>query len=76
MNELKPCPFCGVVPRIKWEAWEYIGENAGVYVLEAPHGRGCFIRAMDGGNYMGQMSSLNITSLVEAWNRRADNAAD
>ena len=73
MVDLKPCPFCGVVPNIKWETWDDVGENAGVYHLEAPHRSGCFIRAMNGTNYMGQMSSFNITSLVEAWNRRADN---
>lgn len=28
---LKPCPFCGVKPRLYWEAWKDISPDAGVW---------------------------------------------
>ena len=27
--ELKPCPFCGVMPHIYWEAWKDISRMRG-----------------------------------------------
>lgn len=73
MAELKPCPFCGVTPTIEWDAWEDISPTSGVFVLEANHKSGCFIRAMNGFNSTGRMSAYNKTVLKDAWNRRVDN---
>lgn len=73
MVELKPCPFCGVVPTIEWEPWKEISKTAGVFVLEANHKSSCFIYQMNGLNTKGRMSAFNKTVLIDAWNRRADN---
>lgn len=73
MYELKSCPFCGVVPTIEWEPWEEISKTAGIFNLEANHKPECFLYNMNGLNIKGRMSRQNITLLVDAWNRRADN---
>lgn len=73
MDELKPCPFCGVTPRIRREQWREISETSGAYVLEAKHRAGCFIRSMNGTNLDGRMTAFNEKCLIEAWNRRDDN---
>lgn len=72
MEELKPCPFCGIIPTIHWEKWREINDEAGCYVLEAPHPIGCFIRSMNGTNTTGRMSSFNKDVLVERWNTRIE----
>lgn len=69
-DKLKPCPFCGIVPRLYWESWKEISETSGIYVLEADHRKGCFIRSMNGTSRKGRMSSCNKKSLIEAWSRR------
>lgn len=74
MDKLKPCPFCGAVPRLYWDAWEEISETAGTYVLEANHQKGCFIRALNGTNKYCTMTALNEKRLIDAWNRRASDA--
>ena len=71
MADLKPCPFCGVIPRLYWNHWTEISETAGTYILEAEHKPGCFIRSMNGMNKNGRMSAFNEKCLIEAWNRRA-----
>lgn len=70
MTELRKCPFCGVIPRLYWEAWKEISESAGTYVLEANHKNSCFIYRMNGMNSKGRMSAFNKECLIEAWNRR------
>ena len=72
MAELKPCPYCGVTPKIRWEQWREISETSGAYVLDANHRYGCFFRSMNGTNYCGRMSAFNEKCLVEAWNRRVE----
>lgn len=74
MTELKPCPFCGVFPRLYWESWSEISENAGTYVIEADHKNNCFIKAMNGMNKTGRMSSFNEECLIKSWNRRVGDA--
>ena len=69
-NELKPCPFCGVVPTIVWEAWKDISETNGVYKLKAKHDKNCFIYTMIGLNLTGDMTSSSRERLEEVWNRR------
>lgn len=73
MAELKPCPFCGVVPTIEWEPWEEISKTAGIFNLEANHTPDCFLHQMNGLNIKGRMSAFNKTVLILAWNRRIDN---
>ncbi len=67
---LKPCPFCGVVPRIYWEPWKDISETAGIYVLEANHKNECYIPSICGMNATGMCISKNETALINTWNRR------
>lgn len=74
MTELKPCPFCGAIPQLYWEPWKEISEMAGTFILEADHHEDCFIRNMNGLNITGRMSSGNKERIINAWNRRADNA--
>lgn len=68
---LKPCPFCGVKPTIRWESWKEISPNSGCYVLEANHTNDCFIMHMNGTNKTGRISSFNAKCIVDWWNRRA-----
>ena len=70
--KLKPCPFCGVVPQIRWEPWAEISSDAGIYKLDARHREGCFIRAINGMNPTGGSSSSNKEHLIETWNRRVE----
>lgn len=71
--KLKPCPFCGVVPKIEWEPWKEISETSGIYKLTAEHKRSCFLALMDGFYCNGMMSAFCKNVLEEAWNRRVDN---
>ena len=68
--ELKPCPWCGVIPTIKWEEWKEISPTCGVYRLEAEHLSGCYIRSMNGMNLTGAMIGNSEEYLAEIWNRR------
>lgn len=72
-TNLKPCPFCGAVPTIKWEAWKEISPTCGIWVLEAEHRNGCYIRFMNGTNSTGQACGTNKQRLADAWNKRASN---
>lgn len=72
MTELKPCPFCGVVPEIRWEKWSEISEDSGVYVLEALHNDKCYFVSMNGTNNKARKSAFNKECLIEAWNTRAE----
>lgn len=81
MIELKPCPFCGVVPILLCDLTDWRGHpvyrpNANgyrpiSYELKANHKRSCFIYRINGTNEEGRMSAFNWQCLVEAWNRRA-----
>lgn len=70
MAELKPCPFCGVKPRLYWESWKEISPESGIYVLEANHTNNCYIYRINGMNSTGRASSRSKVCLVEWWNRR------
>ena len=72
MDELKPCPFCGVVPTIRREKWRDVSDTAGCYYLEAPHSIECFIRSMDGINSTGRMAAFTKEILIERWNTRIE----
>lgn len=76
MEKLKPCPFCGAIPTIRWEKWREISETSGCYVLDAPHEMGCFIRSMDGMNTLGQAHSFYKDGLVARWNTRMKGTDD
>lgn len=69
-QELKPCPFCGVIPIIEYELCPKIGPNMGIYRLSAKHDNTCFIRQMNGLNQYGEMSDRNRDMIVATWNRR------
>lgn len=64
MEEMKACPFCGVVPIIELDG--------AIYRLRARHKPECFIRQMNGMNMEGQMSAFNPQCLIETWNHRAE----
>lgn len=73
--ELKPCPWCGVIPTIKWVEWKDISPDSpdcGIYRLEADHLDGCYIRMINGMNLTGQASSGRKERLADAWNRRVN----
>lgn len=70
-EELKPCPFCGVVPKLWWEAWREISPVSGCYHLEAQHTKDCYILHMNGMNSTGRTSAFNKECLIDLWNRRA-----
>lgn len=72
MNDinLKPCPFCGVKPRLYWEAWKDISPDAGIWKLEADHKADCYITHINGTNYTGRSSSGSVSRLAEWWNHR------
>lgn len=72
MDELKPCPFCGVMPHIYWEAWKDISPDAGVWKLEANHKDSCYITHINGMNISGRSSARRLSQLVEWWNHRED----
>ena len=72
MTELKPCPFCGVMPHIYWEAWKDISPDAGVWKLEANHKDSCYITHINGMNISGRSSARRLSQLVEWWNHRKD----
>jgi hypothetical protein len=82
MIELKPCPFCGVVPILYCDLTDWMGkpvykESANgyrpiLYVLKAKHKNECFIVRMNGTNGDGRYYASNWQCLVEAWNRRAN----
>lgn len=69
-RQLKPCPFCGCIPKLYWERWNEISERAGTYVLEANHSRDCFIYQMNGMNTTGKATSHSARILIEMWNTR------
>lgn len=71
MSELKPCPFCGVIPILYWERWDEISPDSGCYHLEANHTKDCYILHMNGMNIKGRTSAFNKECLVDWWNRRA-----
>ena len=73
MAELKPCPWCGVIPTVIWEEWKDISPTCGIYKIKANHLRGCYIRKINGMNLTGEASSKSAERLVESWNRRAEN---
>ena len=70
--ELKPCPFCGVMPHIYWEAWKDISPDAGVWKLEANHKDSCYITHINGTNISGRSSARRLSQLVEWWNHREE----
>ena len=70
--ELKPCPWCGAIPTIKWVEWKEISPDCGIYRLEADHLDGCYIRMINGMNLTGQASSNSKERLADAWNRRTN----
>ena len=72
MEELKPCPFCGVMPHIYWEAWKDISPDAGVWKLEANHKDSCYITHINGTNISGRSSARRLSQLVEWWNHREE----
>lgn len=72
MTELKPCPFCGVMPHIYWEAWKDISPDAGVWKLEANHKDSCYITHINGTNISGRSSARRLSQLVEWWNHREE----
>lgn len=82
--DLKPCPFCGVYPVLYCDITDWQGHpvfkpyKSGYrpisYWLKANHTSKCFIREMNGTNGEGAIVASNWQYLVEAWNRRADNA--
>ena len=67
---LKPCPFCGVKPRLYWEAWKDISPDAGVWKLEANHKDSCYITHINGMNTTGRSCAGRMSRLVEWWNHR------
>lgn len=69
-KELKPCPFCGVIPKLWWDAWVEISPESGCYHLEANHIRDCYITHMNGMNITGRASASNKEYLIDWWNRR------
>ncbi len=71
MEKLKPCPFCGAVPRLYWEPWKEISPTCGIYVLEAEHKDSCYISHINGMNLTGRTSASNKKCLIDWWNRRA-----
>ena len=82
MSELKPCPFCGVVPVLKCDLTDWKGvpvykSNANgyrpiTYQLKADHRYNCFIRRMDGLNSDGVMTSCSFENIIKAWNERKE----
>ena len=72
MTELKPCPFCGVMPHIYWEAWKDISPDAGVWKLKANHKDSCYFTHINGKNISGRSSARRLSQLVEWWNHREE----
>lgn len=69
--KLKPCPFCGAIPRLYWEPWKEISPTSGCYVLEADHTDKCYILHMNGTNSTGRTSAFNTECLIRYWNHRS-----
>ena len=67
---LKPCPFCGVKPRLYWKAWKDVSPDAGVWELEANHKDSCYITHINGMNITGRSCAGCMSRLVEWWNHR------
>lgn len=75
MPELKPCPFCGAMPRSGVEFYEKCGADIKLSaVVECPS---CHIKKREifkacEGYVLVPMSDYNkaFTRVVEAWNRR------
>lgn len=77
---LKPCPFCGAMPRVWCDLTDWRGKPVYkpdangyrpiAYILEAEHKWGCFIRHMDGMNQKGRITALNIGIILNTWNGR------
>ena len=70
MSELKPCPFCGEIPTIKWESWKEISPDSGIYVLECHHKNECYIPHINGLNVTGRTIANSKQVLIDWWNRR------
>lgn len=66
MADIKPCPFCGVIPRMGT-----LRTSEGDYcTLYAEHSYDCYFNTIEGGNGMGRGVSMNHGSLIRKWNRR------
>ena len=72
MEELKPCPFCGAIPVVKWEPWKEISEDCGVFALNVTHERNCFFSRMCGLNMETRMIADDEETLIETWNTRKE----
>lgn len=56
---MKPCPFCGAIPKIRLEH-NYFGYEA---IISIDHGNGCFLG--------GDQTFACVTENIDAWNKRA-----
>lgn len=75
-TNLRPCPFCGVIPILYWEDWKDISSESGCYHIEADHRKECYILHINGMNSTGRISSFNKKCLIDWWNRRYDTEED
>lgn len=61
MNDLKPCPFCGGKARL------FVGDGVRVICSKCYVGTRILTDSME-------YESDDVETVVESWNRRADNA--